>query len=195
MFGSEPGSWERALTVVGAGLLLKKRLLVHEELVDVLLGVLEAATIVPGDAARDAIERLGSFQKDLYSVGTAWDHVCRAQGVPDAFTVCIALTDTVSFAVRRAEEAAVKASDARIKAINARIKAWTASRQVAALPPGIQASLAGALRVAAGDDDPTGDEQEDDSSETCEADSGDDDDDMTEVDSLAEEDDSDGSDD
>lgn len=186
------------LTVVGAGMLLKKRLLVHEQLVDVLLGVLEAATIVPGDAARDAIERLGSFQKDLYSVSTAWDHVCRAQGVPDAFTVCIALTDTVSFAVRRAEEAAVKASDARIEAINARIKAWTASRQAAVLPPGIQGSLARALRVAArephDDSDPTGDEQKDDSSETCEADSGDDDE-MTEVDSLAEEDDSDGSDD
>jgi len=179
------------LTVVGADEslpLLKQRLLVHEQLLDVCLGVLEGATVVPGDAALDGIKRLCSFQKGLYSVSTAWDHVCRAQGVPDAFTVCIAFTDTVAAAMTKIN---ARTLERRTRRHEAAAKRWRSGvdRQVEVgrvrkLQREAEAAANGWREMLG----PIDREEE------SESDDDDDDDDMTEVDSQYE-DESDGSDD
>jgi hypothetical protein len=203
------------LTVVGADEslpLLKQRLLVHEQLLDVCLGVLEGATVVPGDAALDGIKRLCSFQKGLYSVSTAWDHVCRAQGVPDAFTVCIAFTDTVAAAMTKIN---ARTLERRTRRHEAAAKRWRSGvdRQVEVgrvrkLQREAEAAANGWREMLGPIDREVTATQEDsqsESTETCRTDSAaeesesdddddDDDDDMTEVDSQYE-DESDGSDD
>ena len=178
------------LTVVRADkslLLLKERLLVHERLLDAWLGGLEGATIIRrASYAPGAMERLGSFQKELYSASEAW----RAQGVPDAFTACIAFTDTVRWTVMH--EAEYAATTKVVRPQFSEVEAWRMVREGGALPPSTQAAdrqeRRGAVREPG--DDLTGDTRSESSeSETCgpssaaeESSSSSEDDEMTEVD-------------
>jgi hypothetical protein len=160
--------FERVLTVVRADDgLLEARLLVHEDLLDVCLGVLKGATIVPGSVAPDAIEKFRLFQKWLQLQASPVFDACRAQGVPEAFSLCVAFIDVVAVAITRADHAAMVT---KIDAIDARIKAWTAREAAVSPACGMQASLARALRVAAREshDDTQSESSE---SETCGPDS------------------------
>jgi hypothetical protein len=182
------GTEELTLTLALA--LAKERLLVHERLLDVCLGVLKGATIVPEGAPHHAIERLRSFQADLLDTPTYSSLL--PLGVPEAFKVCTAFVDVVALAVRKAEDKVNRRTRRRLMA--------KARRR----PPSTQACLVGPRRVAVREPsiDLTGDTQSESSEgETCgpdsateESSSESEDDEMTEVDSP-EEDDSDGSDD
>jgi hypothetical protein len=194
------GTDELTLTLTLALKLAKERLLVHERLLDVCLGVLKGATIVPEGAAHDAIERLRSFHDELLDTPTYSSLL--PSGVPEAFKVCTAFADVVALAVRKAEDKAVSKVNRRTRRrLIARAKRRWGDGP---LPPSTQACLVGPRRVAVREPsvDLTADTQSESSeSETCgpdsaaeESSSSSEDDEMTEVDSQYE-DESDGSDD